>query len=74
MSDLKTETTGSTGREASEHERLVSDARCPQCGDKVFLPKDSLRAAYGGDNGKHDPQVWCSDFAHWIGFLSECAH
>ena len=71
MVNEKAESTANTGREATEHERIVSAARCPSCGDTVFVPK----IVFTGDTeSTKDITVWCIDHGHWIGRLSECAH
>jgi len=50
----------------------IENAKCPECGDRVFVPKEGIRELYGGDNSKDDPVVYCSDFGHWVGWLSDC--
>jgi len=45
----------------------IDKARCPQCGDRVFVP--SLRMP---PDNPEDPFVWCRDMGHWEGRLSEC--
>ena len=50
----------------------VEKAKCPSCGFKVILPRKALREDFGGDKSKYNPQVWCSDMGHWIGFLKNC--
>jgi len=42
----------------------IKDARCPDCGRKVFVPSVSQPS--------DDPVVWCRDMGHWAGKLSEC--
>jgi len=50
----------------------IENAKCPECGDRVFVPMEGLRELYGGDKSKDDPIVYCSDFGHWVGWLSDC--
>ena len=50
----------------------LQQTRCPKCGGQIFLPRKEVRELFGGDNGPDDPQVWCCDMGHWIGFLSQC--
>jgi hypothetical protein len=47
--------------------RYVEFARCPQCGDKVFIP-----SVHRPPNNPEDPWVWCREFGHWAGHLSDC--
>lgn len=49
----------------------IKMARC-KCGDQVILPRKELRDEFGGDKNINNPQVWCMDMGHWIGFLSQC--
>ena len=52
--------------------KTLKNARCPVCGDKVFIPKEGFRKIYDENNDLNDPIVFCRDMAHWIGRLSEC--
>lgn len=45
----------------------IDRARCPQCGDMVFVPSVRLPP-----DDLTDPVVWCRDMGHWQGRLSEC--
>lgn len=45
----------------------IEQARCPECGDQVFIP--AMRTPF--DNPT-DPEVWCREFGHWAGKLSDC--
>jgi hypothetical protein len=42
-------------------------ARCPECGDHVFIP-----TLHFPPKSYEDPIVWCREFGHWAGYLSEC--
>ena len=47
--------------------RYVEFARCPQCGDKVFIP-----SVHCPPENPENPWVWCREFGHWAGDLSDC--
>ena len=47
----------------------IKQAKCPECGDRVFIP--ALRFP---PKDPEDPEVWCREFGHWAGKLSECAN
>lgn len=45
----------------------IKQARCPECGERVLLPKVRFPP-----KDAQDPEVWCREFGHWVGNLSEC--
>ena len=48
----------------------LKNAKCPKCGDSVFLPSIRWQKYY---NGKvNNPIVMCRDMGHWIGTIDEC--
>jgi hypothetical protein len=50
----------------------IESARCPVCGDIVIKPRFAATDDGPTSNDRPDPQVWCSEFGHWAGLLSEC--
>ena len=60
------------GRLQVDYITLVGDSKCPACGDFVILPAKPIRDSLGGDIGRNNPLVFCSDMGHWKGHLSEC--
>ena len=58
------------GRETNSFVKLmrlaVAAARCPECGDNIFIPSVIKMGM------TEDPIVWCRDMGHWTGNLSEC--
>ena len=51
-----------------EVREIIRAARCPECGREVFAPK------VANPRISDDPIVWCRDFGHWEGKLSECVN
>ncbi len=45
----------------------LKQARCPECGNKVFVPGVTCLPAR-----LDDQELWCRDHAHWAGRLSDC--
>jgi hypothetical protein len=45
----------------------VDAAKCPICGDGVFIPKGFQKMGSTLSN----PLVYCKDMAHWVGYLSD---
>lgn len=50
--------------------RLLAEARCPQCGDKVFAA--TIANPEGYPPNALDIGVICRDMGHWAGLLREC--
>ena len=50
--------------------KRVEKARCPECGDRVFVPARGWQKYYGGT--PENPVVICRDMGHWIGTIDEC--
>ena len=48
----------------------VDRAKCPKCGDGVFIVAEGWQKQYGGT--PENPVLSCRDMGHWWGFLSEC--
>ncbi len=46
----------------------ITQARCPQCNDAVFIP-----SVHWPPDNPDDPIVWCRDMGHFAGRLSACA-
>lgn len=49
---------------AERFTRYIKGARCPICGDKIFVP--SIHCPPENPEG---PIVWCRDFGHYAGHL-----
>ena len=47
--------------------KKVNAAKCPVCGDGVFIPKGFREMGSTLEN----PIVYCRDMGHWAGFLQD---
>lgn len=53
---------------------LLEHAKCPKCGERVFMPAGYWQKYTDGRwVSPENPVVWCRDMGHWYGQLSDCS-